>query len=1198
MAKREPTKEELFTGQKHEYFTVYYNFALKKLVEIINDIDNQYNNYGNERVKITEITTKTKSGFIGDLKNIPTLISDKCYALLKDYLWRAFRDAKNTSGIPLTPEDKEYIAEFCKKLVDIRNFHSHYYHDNAALDFTKQTSLFIENKLFIDAKLANAETNLSALSMLDTKLKSRDKGYHLFSLHDGQYKITPAGRIFFLSFFLNKGEMNRFLDSLKTSKEGAELTNKVFRKILTYYCHRGGVERFKYNHQEDVLSILSPDLQHSIQETRQAFKIISYLNNVPSEITDVENFPLIFTKTNEIRKRKLSNEIVEEVVDIIQPSQGSASDFIEIAKRIKLFEEYRLTSKEIEVYKATKAKGGVNAKQGKQVTTFGNRYNLEVVCIQKDDLFIHIRPKDFQRLIVYAINHTLVKVKGIENVITEMSGEKYITGTWNKFFVKKQDFIEYFTKLTPTVGKIMTEEEEKAFRKEWNEHSFFWKGIDNALKIKLEGYYLLRIKGKKNQIANENLIVGNHETQIENILKEAISIRFVDLFHQRDEILRKVNQFTRFAIQYIIDFNLLPNWYWQHEKYDIVPNPKEAGQLINKRILSYYNTRQTQTISIDNFLQAVAIYKRDGETLEEAQKHKFVLGPKALRNIILYNIENKNSNLFLNQIRNELQVPKANTNKLITPHFLSPFQDEKRISKEVVIEDAKRKLKALEKKIETYQQQINDKVFNLNRNDKNRIIMQLYQLYNWETETRNGVELKFLRKNQYQQMSVYHYYLQKDKLPQLINEFEYMIPNEIKAILKNADSIDDIFQRLINNIKSHILPTLNQQINKTSINDTTLNDICQKLHIKKTDSHIHEVENKSNIPYDIHPMQIIMYHENKEKEELEKFGLLKETLKYETGYNEATKKKIFSYKKQYTKGLKLEYYQTKGYLEYIQQDGSININDANLVTKYKKTLTHKLKGDNDTIQSQDILLWYMAKKYIEKNNARTESHKINITDVGNIRKSLIHIPIEFCGIKYQKYQVELFYHQVDDLIFIESKSYLDRISKYYIRHNAFLEQEIPNDTIEYTKLTEEYTLLQKQSLEFSKLLMFWEESQFKKLLKSEVAHLETLAKDGLPRIDFDEYCKKRDAEYESYLKATEQEKEEEKYNLSFHLNRLKSKIRNKAFHAEIPNEYVYPKLNTNEFIIDELIIPFEKYLLQKKAEEERKALALKSKKRS
>ncbi len=525
-----PTKREIYTGQKKRYFAVYYNFALKKLLRVINDIDRQYQAL-NKLKSINEDILIT-------LPDNPALISDKCYALLKDYCWKAFTDAKNTSGMPLTGDEKKLIAKLCYYLVHIRNFHSHYYHSNEALKFKVNTVAFIET-LFDKAKYSFAETNMQELNRLDGDIAEMRKGIDLFSKHEDEYFITSYGRIFFLSLFLNKAEMNRLLDDVQKDDAGKIFKHKILRNIFTTYCHRGGVERFKYNHDETLFTSLDPAIQKSILHLRQVYRIVNYLNNVPIEVNDTNNFPLFFETV------KVKDKDTGKYVDKIQGRLGKGEEYVELAKKLNLFPSFEITAVNKKEEKATNAKRGVNYKQGKPYFAFGNIYNIDIIRLAKDNAVIEFKLADFHKLVLTCIKDPDVREK--------------IVLTINTYISNKNEFVDYFNNLDFTSGKAKTNDEEKDFLKLWNSYSYFWKGIDNALRV--------RLNDKKQQYIKGTVVQANHKIKtIEAINERIISLRYIDLFHENQQIARKENLFTKYAVQYIIDHNLLPNWHWQHHQ--------------------------------------------------------------------------------------------------------------------------------------------------------------------------------------------------------------------------------------------------------------------------------------------------------------------------------------------------------------------------------------------------------------------------------------------------------------------------------------------------------------------------------------------------------------------------------------------------------------------------------------------------------
>ncbi len=1112
---RQVSQLDLFTKGKTPNNALFYNIAAKKLLRIIN-------------LNIKDAIHKKEEKNFGNDQSIQ-FDNELLYPILADYLWKSYEFSKNSSGRQFDDEDIIFINDIINKLFDVRNFQSHYYHDNEALVFKKETAERIE-KLYNHAKYSFSEKSSNDISLMEDSIKKIRKTTNeisLFNEHNSKWYISQDGVMFFISFFLTKSEMNRYLDNCIQTKQGKDLKSTMLRKIYSYYTHRNGTTRLVYNQEENLLSTLPVETQDNILRLRQAYKIINYLNNIPTDNTYPAKFPLHFNK-NGIGKASTADELVTK------------------AKEFNLFKEFTIKKIVKTITKTTKAKGGVNSKNAKPVQEFGNEYTIEVIQISKGNFNIVIHTMDFHRFIIFAINNESYKVKK-EGVEYDIKGEDYITNQWIQYIVARKQFVEFLKNL-PIPNKLITENEKLEFRRQWNSHSYFWKGIDPFFKTKLDKFYDSYIKNSKR-------ISDSKEDKIKSCNEKEIEIRFIDMFHKQDEMMRKENLFTRFAVRYIIDNNLFPNWQWQQEKFSNESKTIEGkSKMVNVKTKIYSNKyHETYRLSIDKHQQIVVVCNPtpiDCNNTDEKNKEvilqKFILGPMALRTILLYHVQETSSSKKIEHFLPELQKEvleyragrRTNLNLLTTkycPPYLQVQSNSKAESKSIdsFTSLVLRKIKAIEDKCTAI---IGTEKLPISRNEKNRLIMNFYTLYTWKAD--ETTKVKFLRKNQYQQMSVYHYYLQKTRLDALIKDFKYMIPHEIKNILNKATNIDNLLLLLAEDVKQNILPTFKAKSNTNTTE--TIEDLCQKLNIQKSVYTTRTDSNNLHIPYAINASQIIMYAENCTK--IDTINIARKVLKEEV-HN------VTDFKQEYILGLKNTHYTIEPYCTWINSNSTIQ--DAT-----KKIIVKKLKNQIHDIKVQDILLWHIAKKYIAQCNAVVQSMHINITEVGNVRKSVLPLTINvnINEIGSKNYTVNILYHQIDDVLFVENKEFLGKIISYYIRDTQYKDTIIP-----YTLLTEYYDKIYSKSLHFTRYVFHFEERMFSTFSNEEIERYSTV-RSGYRRVGFKKYIQ--------ILKdkntITVSTKDYDKLN----------EVRNKALHADIPKTYTYSDIEINNFIKTILIDPF------------------------
>lgn len=276
-------QDDLFTGGKLPEFAVFYNIAFFNMAGLLYHLINPKEGYENDKDKLERAFKKWLEG----IQQNQDILRDAGYGRLRRYLWKGYLTEKNRSGYMLTEDDKACIRKMLIKLYHIRNFHSHYWHDNAELEFDAGLKEFIE-KLHTDASNSMAEKYAFELPVYN-------QNYHkhpFFKTHDGKTFMTQEGRTFFLGFFLTRGQMTRFMQQHKGCKRNDQPEFKIKYEVYRYYTHRDGAARHYYGYEDEVFSQLPEDERQQVWKARQGFKLINYLNDIPAQSNDPELFPL------------------------------------------------------------------------------------------------------------------------------------------------------------------------------------------------------------------------------------------------------------------------------------------------------------------------------------------------------------------------------------------------------------------------------------------------------------------------------------------------------------------------------------------------------------------------------------------------------------------------------------------------------------------------------------------------------------------------------------------------------------------------------------------------------------------------------------------------------------------------------------------------------------------------------------------
>nr|MBK9649917.1 hypothetical protein [Bacteroidota bacterium] len=299
---------------------------------------------------------------------------------------------------------------------------------------------------------------------------------------------------------------------------------------------------------------------------------------------------------------------------------------------------------------------------------------------------------------------------------------------------------------------------------------------------------------------------------------------------------RRSDHFLNWGVRFLIDFKIIKDAYYEFEDY---LDPIATDASTNEKYYKLRKRKYAQTIPQNFRLRItenqlnIAIPKKENPDPNNA--HDFFLlriGEKCLRFILLHYFYTKQNHqlnkLFskdagitddLSKIFNHYQSNEPiDFNKLsiieefAVPEFLkvnslisntSPFKEKKDVVK--YFHDA------LEKRISECKADL-DRLPKLSRKEKNETVLEYYKYFDF-TKVKDN---KFLRKNEYEQMSIAHYFLNInynaiwDKLKEYklydkrAKENENRIPTAIIDLIMASNSLDDLYSNVIMNIKSYL----------------------------------------------------------------------------------------------------------------------------------------------------------------------------------------------------------------------------------------------------------------------------------------------------------------------------------------------------------------------------------------------------------
>jgi hypothetical protein len=266
----------------------------------------------------------------------------------------------------------------------------------------------------------------------------------------------------------------------------------------------------------------------------------------------------------------------------------------------------------------------------------------------------------------------------------------------------------------------------------------------------------------------------------------------------------------------------------------------------------------------------------------------------------------------------------------------------------------------------------------------------------------------------------------------------------------------------------------------------------------------------------------------------------------------------------YTTGLRVEHYNYKPYL-------------ATLTDAERAKHERQVVGDNRDTLTQDALLWYIADKYMKRTNP---SVKLALTQAGqlrvaNIKQTTVQIPLAVPELAPVHVVIELYFHQLDDILIAESQMTLQQVVVYMAMrtkdhlitpedgtapYNSLPEaQQLPQPIkdkngkdiiiLPYQAIHEQLGRIYHSSLAWVGYLLDWERTIIARYEHKQ----DTLGKE---HVKFKKVCT---------LAGLTKASDEEKYNL---LNNT----RNCAFHGNVPQGWTYDQKIKDEWLYNYLHI--------------------------
>ncbi len=842
----------------------------------------------------------------------PDSLNDKALTYLKQYLWKGNRENKNTSGQPITTEEKSIIRGLVKKLVSIRNFHSHAWHDNEVLAFDPELALFVNERH------AYAMHSLKAEAGNDSALYEKAFAEHgLFTYINDNAFITPDGRVFLLSFFLHTGSMSLLLQQRMGSKRNDIPEYRFKHQVYKYYCHREGSAWSSTGVEEEKLSAAEAAEQERILRGRQAFRIINYLNDKPAFFN--EAIPLYYRDAAGavqevadmpgLKACLITNNLLPGITVELQDVRDTLPETAmpgerEENERARIVEQKRRNSTGYLQYKGnTDHEFEITYSALRHIVTdvvLGRTFEQRVT-VNDNPVTKEVSAEDhFYGILAAAIEgrehvyYMLKKAPAGESICFDnyplkkhfnsvyIDYSQYSGITDNVFYTKDQ--LRYLPVLaTPKIEKLLIE---------W--HTAFTGGSNAEARKRACLLNYIRPASHDLDKSPYRDKTGRVGLPIDTCTQPLL-FQLSYYYKEQGQKQRQEDHFLEWGLNYLLDFNLLPDCYIEVEQYVYEKkfNEPESPYKL-KPVLEYVQqVPPGKRIRIRDGHVTIAV---KNSRADGAEWLKFRVGEKLMKYLLCVVLgktapDTKTVNGFMLAIAQDYEkVLATGSDTRLDPAaflLLEPFalpgmlykttltpggEKDRRVS-------VRQELAAgLDKKIAWLQEQLQNRA-GFNRHRKNKILMEAYQLYDFAS-VRDG---KFLRKNEYEQLSICHYMLNQnaDKVMGLIDRtfnLRPRLPERIYSAIKNAAGLEEappgstrLDELLVNILEDRIsvLAEYKEQAGDEGIPVKLIRSKLKYLNLPLGDANLNgadreERENKRReslgwLPFAIHPALALKY---------------------------------------------------------------------------------------------------------------------------------------------------------------------------------------------------------------------------------------------------------------------------------------------------------------------------------------------------
>jgi hypothetical protein len=1090
--------DDLFTGAKTPEYAVFYNIAYWWISDTLKKL---YHTSSSVKEDREEDNSPYVDRFVNEGTNLMnSTLPDSAYLKLRDFLWKGFIFEKNSSGLELTEKEKRLIHKMVAKMVEIRNFHSHVWHDNVNLIFDKELKTWIEYLHEYALQILQKENSRE----VD---KYREKAKNLFDSFGEAFYITQDGRNFFLSFFLKKSEMSRFMQQRKGCKRNDKPEFRIKHLVYRFYCHRDGATKNRYSVENTVFSELDEGSKSEILQARQLYKMLSYLNDIPSQVIDRKLFPLYY------QEQPVTNAV--EICGFI--------------KGLGILKECDFNLEE-------------NSDEG-------NR---------KEIIFLYPKVNYSFKILLPALHKILLDI--IRNPESE-----------NRFY----EILEKFSGFRDSFPVALDEfKKGNRFTEEMNEYYTFKLKADD----KTRGLLAQIIDSSEKQTVIDNKTIKELKYRV---VTEPIELDYYDTCFETGQKLRTTDRFLEFAVNYLIDKKVVGNWEWLIEKFEPeeVIKQAEAGvetKNVIKRVKLYSALIPEEFRLCTKNDHVLVRLKSNPETV-------FGIGQNAMRNLLLAHFHNHNIDEVLQKLVSDiLKIRKTGIkgeslnyselnllNDKTIPRYLQLMMRDGKVLQNETLSSIETKAKARIERLVEYFEGIKTGEVKLTRKEINTQLIRCYKFFDWEYP--NNSQFKFLRQNEYQLMSIYHYTLAKPENDprylrrlrgQLFVDIDKHLPVYLRKVLSEETTLDGLFNKVMDESIGRLKKWGNEL---SSMNPEQKKNCLSKLGLHAPVDPVPDAANKTNLgqmknlPLMLHPALVFMA-----------FGYSRDSSMFST----------FRENPVFSKGLIPELYNDGSYREILNKTA---------VGQHKQA--HKIVGEINNLKTTDTIIWLMVKEYLKQTTSeimKNISRELAGKNAGDFRVDKLHsfeLPVYRSGKHEPKsYTVTVMFKQLADFMLVTGEPLKNLALQLFRRYPSDKELEtvgiILKDgvyQIPYIQIKQEMDRVYHESLMMAEFLLDWEKNIVAQIAMEEKQQLIKAAEINAGQkayIGFKAVCQ------QAQLLADEYDE-------------LKN-IRNHALHAKIPEGWSYKEKLADSRIIKILGITPEKLKKYEKKDSyyEQKALGL------